>query len=161
MPASLEVGAFAPAFALPDGEGGIVTLADHLGRPVVLYFYPKDDTSGCTTEALDFSALAASFAAADTAVIGMSPDTPQSHGRFRDKYNLSIRLASDETKEALADYGVWVEKAMYGRRYMGVERTTVLIDRSGRVARVWRKVKVACHAAEVLTAAQALATAAR
>ncbi len=131
-------------------------LDDFAGRLLVLYFYPKDDTSGCTAEALEFSALAGDFAAAGAAVLGVSPDPVKSHNKFRDKHALAIPLASDETKETLGAYGVWVEKSMYGRKYMGVERTTMLVDRAGRIARVWPKVKVKGHAAEVLAAVKAL-----
>jgi peroxiredoxin Q/BCP len=122
----------------------------------VLYFYPKDDTSGCTREAQDFQALRQDFAAAETEIIGVSPDSLKSHDKFRAKYGLDLTLASDETKAMLEAYGVWVEKSMYGRKYMGVERTTVLIDRDGRIARVWSKVKVPEHAREVLEAARGL-----
>ena len=122
----------------------------------MLYFYPKDDTSGCTLEAQNFQALKQDFAAADTEIIGVSPDSLKSHDRFRAKYGLDFTLASDEAKTMLQAYGVWLEKRMYGRTYMGVERTTVLIDREGRIARVWNKVKVKGHAQEVLAAARAL-----
>ena len=122
----------------------------------MLYFYPKDDTSGCTLEAQAFNALADAFAAADTVVIGVSPDPMKSHDKFREKYGLGFPLASDETKTMLEAYGVWVEKSMYGRKYMGVERTTVLIDRDGTIAQVWPKVKVPGHADAVLAAAKAL-----
>lgn len=152
----LQVGSVAPAFSLPMAGGREISLASFAGRKVVLYFYPKDDTSGCTKEAQEFSALKAAFAAVDTEVIGLSPDSPASHGKFAGKYDLDLSLASDESKETLAAYGVWVEKSMYGRKYMGVERTTVLIGRDGTVARVWPKVKVPGHAAEVLEAATAL-----
>ncbi len=152
----LQVGSTAPAFSLPMAGGREISLASFAGRKVVLYFYPKDDTSGCTKEAQEFSALKAAFAAVDTEIIGLSPDSPASHGKFAGKYDLDLSLASDESKETLAAYGVWVEKSMYGRKYMGVERTTVLIGRDGKVARVWPKVKVPGHAAEVLEAATAL-----
>lgn len=152
----LQVGSVAPAFSLPMAGGREISLASFAGRKVVLYFYPKDDTSGCTKEAQEFSALKAAFAAVDTEIIGLSPDSPASHGKFAGKYDLDLSLASDESKETLAAYGVWVEKSMYGRKYMGVERTTVLIGRDGKVARVWPKVKVPGHAAEVLEAAKAL-----
>ena len=152
----LQVGSVAPAFSLPMAGGREISLASFAGRKVVLYFYPKDDTSGCTKEAQEFSSLKAAFADADTEIIGLSPDSPASHGKFAGKYDLDLSLASDESKETLAAYGVWVEKSMYGRKYMGVERTTVLIGRDGKVARVWPKVKVPGHAAEVLEAAKAL-----
>ena len=156
MAHSIEVGSAAPDFALPDQDGHTVRLRDFAGRPLVLYFYPKDDTSGCTAEALDFSALAEDFAAAGAAVLGVSPDSVKSHVKFRDKHALAIPLASDEEKTVLEAFGVWVEKSMYGRKYMGVERTTVLVDKDGTIARVWPKVKVKDHAAAVLAAVEAL-----
>ena len=154
--ADLTAGDMAPDFSLPRDGGGSVSLAEMRGSPVVLYFYPKDDTSGCTTEALAFSALADEFAKAGVKVIGLSPDPVKSHDKFVAKHGLSVILASDEDKTALSAYGVWKEKSMYGRSYMGVERSTFLIDRDGRVAAVWRKVKVAGHAEAVLKAARAL-----
>ena len=156
MAQSIEVGALAPDFALPDQDGHTVRLGDFAGRALVLYFYPKDDTSGCTAEALEFSALADDFAAAGAAVLGVSPDPVKSHVKFRDKHALAIPLASDEDKAMLEAYGVWVEKSMYGRKYMGVERTTMLVDKAGTIARIWPKVKVKDHAAEVLAAVEAL-----
>lgn len=156
MAQSIEVGSPAPEFALPDQDGHTVRLDDFAGRPLVLYFYPKDDTSGCTAEALDFSALAEDFAAAGATVLGVSPDSVKSHGKFRDKHALTIPLVSDEEKTMLDAYGVWAEKSMYGRKYMGVERTTMLVDRAGSIARIWSKVKVKGHAAEVLAAVRAL-----
>ena len=152
----LTIGTMAPAFSLPATDGRQIALEDLKGRKAVLYFYPKDDTSGCTLEAQAFQALRSDFAAADTEIIGVSPDTLKSHDRFRAKYGLDLILASDEARTMLEAYGVWVEKSMYGRRYMGVERTTVLIDRDGKVAQVWNKVKVPGHAEEVLTAAKGL-----
>ena len=154
--ADLTAGDMAPDFSLPRDGGGSVSLAEMRGSPVVLYFYPKDDTSGCTTEALAFSALADEFAKAGVKVIGLSPDPVKSHDKFVAKHGLSVILASDEDKTALSAYGVWKEKSMYGRTYMGVERSTFLIDRDGRVAAAWRKVKVAGHAEAVLKAARAL-----
>ena len=156
MAQSIEVGSKAPEFALPNPDGHAVGLSDFIGRPLVLYFYPKDDTTGCTAEALEFSALAKNFAAAGAAVLGVSPDSPKSHGKFRDKYSLAITLASDEEKTMLEAYGVWVEKSMYGRKYMGVERTTMLVDAVGSIVKIWPKVKVKGHAAEVLAAVEAL-----
>ncbi len=153
---SLTIGTRAPAFFLPATDGREISLDSLKGRKVVLYFYPKDDTSGCTLEAQNFQALKQDFAAADTEIIGVSPDSLKSHDRFRAKYGLDFTLASDEAKTMLQAYGVWLEKRMYGRTYMGVERTTVLIDREGRIARVWNKVKVKGHAQEVLAAARAL-----
>ena len=153
---TLAEGDVAPAFKLPATDGRELTLDGLKGRKVVLYFYPKDDTSGCTREAQDFDALREAFAACDTEVIGVSADGLSSHDKFKTKYGLDLTLASDEAKGALEAYGVWVEKSMYGRKYMGVERSTVLIDRDGRIARVWPKVKVPGHAQEVLEAARAL-----
>ena len=152
----LKEGDPAPAFDLPGAGGEKLSLAALKGKKVVLYFYPKDDTSGCTKEAIEFNSLRDKFAKAKTIVVGMSPDPVKSHDKFRTKYELSLPLASDEKKETLGAYGVWVEKSMYGRSYMGIERSTFLIDAEGRLARIWRKVKVAGHAEEVLAAAQAL-----
>lgn len=152
----LQQGDRPPEFSLACTDGRMVDLAGLKGRKAVLYFYPKDDTSGCTREAKEFSELAGAFAAAQAEVIGISPDDLRSHERFRAKHGLTLTLASDEAKEALQAFGVWAEKSMYGRSYMGVERTTVLLDRDGTVARIWSKVKVPGHAAEVLAAAQAL-----
>jgi len=153
---SVDVGGIAPAFDLETDEGGRVGLDALRGRKVVLYFYPKDDTSGCTSEAIDFTSLGGDFAAADTVVIGVSKDSVESHAKFRRKHGLGVRLASDPDGRAVEAYGSWVEKSMYGRTYMGIDRSTFLIDREGRVAKVWRKVRVAGHAAQVLAAAQAL-----
>jgi thioredoxin-dependent peroxiredoxin len=151
-----EVGDPAPDFALPTGGGGHVRLAGYKGRAVVLYFYPKDDTSGCTAEAIAFSGLKAKFDTAGAAVVGVSPDSAASHARFKDKHRLAVELAADPERAAIEAYGVWKEKSMYGRKYFGVERSTFLIDREGRIARIWRKVKVPGHAEEVLAAAKAL-----
>lgn len=152
----LVVGQPAPAFSLKRDGGGEISLAAHAGKKVVLYFYPKDDTSGCTKEAMEFNALRAQFAAANTVIIGVSPDSVASHDKFIKKYDLAFPLGSDEEKAMLSAYGVWVEKSMYGRKYMGVERTSVLIDTAGKIARLWPKVKVPGHAAEVLAAAEGL-----
>ena len=152
----LTAGSAAPAFTLPGVAGREISLAALTGRKVVVYFYPKDDTSGCTKEAQEFDALRAAFAEAETEVIGISPDGPASKAKFAKKYGLELALAADEERSAVQAYGVWAEKSMYGRRYMGVERTTFLIDREGTIARVWPKVKVPGHAAEVLAAARAL-----
>ncbi|HEX8665107.1 MAG TPA: peroxiredoxin [Beijerinckiaceae bacterium] len=146
----------APDFTLPATGGTTIGLSALRGRKVVLYFYPKDDTSGCTLEAQNFNRLKGEFETVDTEVIGISPDSLKSHDKFRAKYGLDLTLASDEAKEMLEAYGVWAEKSMYGRKYMGVERTTVLIDRDGRIAEVWSKVKVPGHAEAVLEAARAL-----
>ena len=152
----LTAGDMAPDFYLPRNGGGTVSLSESAGKPVILYFYPKDDTSGCTTEAIDFSGLAAEFQTLGAIVIGISPDSVKSHDKFAAKHSLSVVLASDEEHKALEAYGVWKEKSMYGKTYMGVERSTFLIDGSGKIAEVWRKVKVAGHAAAVLKATQAL-----
>ena len=148
----------APDFELPTDAGEALKLSRLKGKPVVLYFYPKDDTSGCTAEAKDFSRLAPDFRRAGVEVIGVSPDSVESHGKFRKKYDLAIRLAADGDKTVAMAYGVWVEKSMYGRKYMGVELSTFLIDAKGRIARSWRKVKVPGHAEAVLAAAKALDT---
>ena len=155
-PITLGPGDDAPDFTLPGGGGATLSLADFRGRKLVLYFYPKDDTSGCTREAQAFNGLRAVFEAEGTAIVGVSPDSVASHDRFARKYDLAFPLASDEGKAMLEAYGVWAQKSMYGRKYMGVERTTLLIDREGRVARVWSPVKVPGHAEEVLEAARAL-----
>jgi peroxiredoxin Q/BCP len=152
----LQAGDAAPDFTLPRDGKGDVSLADFREKALVLYFYPKDDTSGCTAEAIDFNRLANDFAAAGAAVVGVSPDPVKRHDKFRDKYELVFPLLADETKQVLEAYGVWVEKSMYGRKYMGVERSTFLIGRDGKIAKVWRKVKVPGHAQEVLNAAKAL-----
>ena len=152
----LDVGDKAPAFTLPDAGGGKTTLKSFAGKKLVLYFYPKDDTPGCTKEAIDFSGLRASFEKAGTVVAGVSPDSCTSHAKFAKKHHLGVTLLADETKAMLEAYGVWTEKSLYGRKYMGVERTTFLIGSDGRIARVWRKVKVPGHAEEVLEAAKAL-----
>ena len=152
----LKAGDKAPKFRLATDGGGEVSSAALKGRPYVLYFYPKDDTSGCTAEAIAFNGLRAKFAAAGTALIGVSPDNAASHDRFKRKHDLQFALAADPERTAIEAYGVWKEKSMYGRKYFGVERSTFLIGRDGRVARVWRKVKVPGHAEEVLAAAKAL-----
>jgi thioredoxin-dependent peroxiredoxin len=151
-----EEGQKAPDFDLATDSGDRVKLSGLKGKPVVVYFYPKDDTSGCTKEAQAFTELASAFAAAGTRVIGISPDTVESHAKFRSKYDLGIDLAADPQRVAIEAFGVWVEKSMYGRKYMGVDRSTFLIDPQGKVARVWRKVKVPGHAEEVLAAVKAL-----
>jgi peroxiredoxin Q/BCP len=154
--AEIIEGSAAPDFELPRDGGGSFSLSSLAGKPVVLYFYPKDDTSGCTVEANDFTALAPEFGEIGVTVVGMSPDCAKSHDKFKKKHDLDVILASDEDKETLQAYGVWVEKSMYGRKYMGVERSTFLIGADGKVNRVWRKVKVPGHAQEVLEAAQSL-----
>ncbi|AMY70041.1 peroxiredoxin [Frigidibacter albus] len=153
---SLDPGSAAPDFTLPRDGGDTLTLSGLRPQKVVLYFYPRDDTPGCTTEALDFSRLQQEFAAAGTVVIGLSKDSVKAHDKFCAKHGLGVILVSDEGADTCERYGVWVEKTMYGKTSMGIERTTVLIDGAGKVARVWRKVKVPGHAAEVLDAARAL-----
>jgi thioredoxin-dependent peroxiredoxin len=151
---TIAEGAPAPAFDLPTDEGDNITLAGLKGKKVVLYFYPKDDTSGCTTQAQQFTAAADDFAKTGAVVVGVSRDTVKSHARFRAKHGLNVRLGADESGAVTEAYGVWVEKSMYGRQYMGIERATFLIDGAGVVRRVWRKVKVAGHVQAVLTATQ-------
>lgn len=146
----------APAFKLPRDGGGTVSLADFKGRKLVLYFYPKADTPGCTKESIAFSGLKKAFAAADTEVIGVSADPVKAQDKFRDKHDLKIALASDESKEMLTAYGVWGDKSMYGRLFKGVKRTTFLIGPDGKIAQVWENVKVDGHAEAVLAAAKAL-----
>ncbi|MFG1463140.1 peroxiredoxin [Xanthobacter sp. DSM 24535] len=150
-------GAPAPAFTLPRDGGGSVSLSDFAGRKLVLYFYPKADTPGCTKEAIAFNRLRAEFARADTDILGVSADPVAKQDKFKTKYDLEIPLASDEATAMLAAYGVWGEKSMYGRKYMGIERVTLLIGRDGTIAKVWPKVKVDGHPEEVLEAAKALA----
>ena len=151
MPA---IGQPAPSFTLPRDGGTDVSLADYAGQMVVLYFYPKDDTPGCTTEAIDFSAEAEAFAAAGAVVLGVSRDTVKKHEKFRDKHGLKVALLADEDGAVCEAYGVWVEKSMYGRTYMGIERATFLISPDGKVLHMWRKVKVPSHVEEVLAQLQ-------
>lgn len=146
----LTIGGTAPDFTLPRNGEGTVTLSKLQGKAVILYFYPKDDTSGCTAEAIDFSALGGEFEAANAVVIGISPDSVKSHDKFAAKHSLSVMLASDEERRVLEAYGVWKEKSMYGKKYMGVERTTFLVAPDGKIAEIWNKVKVAGHAQAVL-----------
>jgi peroxiredoxin Q/BCP len=152
----VQDGDVAPDFTLHDDTGAVVQLSKLRGRSVVVYFYPKDDTSGCTQEAKDFSCLADEFAAAGAEIIGISPDSTASHQKFKIKHGLSLRLLADDTKTVAEAYGVWVEKSMYGRKYMGVERSTFLIDASGKLRKSWRKVKIPGHAEVVLAAVRAL-----
>ncbi|MET3790517.1 thioredoxin-dependent thiol peroxidase [Aquamicrobium terrae] len=152
----LKIGDEAPQFSLPKDGGDVIRLADFTGRPVVVYFYPKDDTAGCTSEAIDFSRLKPEFDKAGAAVIGISPDSARKHDKFKAKHELSIALAADEERKAIEAYGVWVEKQMYGRSYMGVERATFLVGRDGRIAAIWRKVRVKGHAEVVLEAVRSL-----
>ena len=152
---SIDVGSPAPAFTLETPEGP-VSLSDFAGQKLVLYFYPKDDTSGCTAEAIAFSGLADDFRNAGTTVIGVSKDSVASHRKFATKHNLTIRLGADPEGTTVEAYGAWVEKSMYGKKYMGIDRSTFLIGPDGKVAALWRKVKVPGHADAVLKAAKAL-----
>jgi peroxiredoxin Q/BCP len=156
MSAKIAVGGKAPDFTLPRDGGSEVSLGDFKGKKLVLYFYPKADTEGCTIEAKDFSRLAPAFTRAKTAILGVSADPVKKQDRFKTKHDLTIALASDETQEMLNAYGVWAEKSMYGRKYMGILRNTYLIGPDGKIAHIWEKVKVAGHAEEVLAAAKAL-----
>ena len=152
----LNIGDIAPAFTLPRDDGGQVSLTDYAGQSVVLYFYPRDDTPGCTKEAIGFTEMSAEFAAANTVVIGASKDSVQKHDKFREKHSLGVVLVSDEESDLCETYGVWVEKNMYGRTYMGIERATFLIGPDGKIAQIWRKVKVPGHVEAVLEAVRAL-----
>lgn len=152
----LDDGNKAPSIEMPCDDGSKIKLSGRKGRVIVLYFYPKDDTPGCTTEAKDFSCLAAQFKAAGADVIGVSPDSVESHKKFKSKHDLNIVLAADEDRAAATAFGVWVEKSMYGRKYMGVERSTFLISKSGTILKSWRSVKVPRHAEEVLAVVKAL-----
>lgn len=157
---NLKIGDQAPDFSLPadttTDPNASFTLSSMRGNPVVIYFYPKDDTSGCTKEAIDFTQLKPQFDKLNTHIIGISPDSTAKHQKFRTKHELEITLVADEERSALEAYGVWVEKSMYGRKYMGVERTTFLIDAEGKIAQIWPRVKVTGHAQKVLEAVQAL-----
>lgn len=152
----LDTGDTAPGFTLPRDGGGEVSLSDFAGKPVVVYFYPRDDTPGCTTETVEFSADLDAFAALGATVIGISKDSVKSHDKFRDKHSLGVILASDENGDTCERYGVWGEKSMYGKTFMGITRATFLIGPDGKVARAWPKVKVAGHVAEVLDTLRAL-----
>src|ERR1044072_3105212 len=152
----LTEGDLVPDVALTGMDGERGSPRDFKGNKLVLYFYPKDDTSGCTREAQDFTALAAEFENAGTWILGVSKDSPKSHAKFAGKYGLKVKLASDEDGSVCEAFGTWVEKSLYGRKYMGIERAPFLIARGGPVARAWRKVKVAGHADEVLAAAREL-----
>lgn len=154
--AAPSIGTVAPNFDLPRDGGGRVSLSQFSGRPVVLFFYPKDDTTGCTAESLAFTNLAADFEAAGAAVIGLSPDSVACHDKFKKKHDLSVLLASDEEKTTLQAYGVWKQKTMYGRSFMGVERTTFLVAPDSLVAAIWQKVRVPGHAEIVLAAVRNL-----
>ncbi len=152
----ISVGKKAPDFELPTDGGNVFRLSDQIGTSVVLYFYPKDDTPGCTAEAIAFTGLADQFAEQGAVILGVSPDSARMHEKFKAKYELTIRLAADTEKDVVMRYGVWVKKSRYGREYLGVDRTTVLVGPDGRIAEIWRKVKVEGHAAEVLEAVKKL-----
>ncbi len=152
----LESGAKAPDFDLPSDQGSNIKLSKLKGKPVVVYFYPKDDTPGCTTEAKDFSCLIDDFKKLGAEIIGISPDSSASKAKFRKKHALAVQLAADEERKTCEAYGVWVEKSMYGKTYMGVERSTFLVGKDGKIARAWHKVKVPGHAEEVLQAVKTL-----
>jgi len=156
MALPLAPGVKAPRFSIEADSGGKIALKDLAGKKVVLYFYPKDDTPGCTKEAIAFSADIAKFKRAGAVVIGVSKDSLAKHRKFKGKHDLRVILAADESGEVIENYGVWVEKNMYGRKFMGIERATFLIDASGVIRRVWRKVKVNGHAEDVLAAVKAL-----
>ena len=153
---ALTEGARAPAFRLPRDGGDTVSLSDYSGKKLVLFFYPRADTPGCTKEAIDFTRLASAFAESQTATLGVSADSPRTQEAFRDKHQLSVPLVSDEPHEMLEAYGAWGEKSMYGRTFQGILRTTVLIGADGRIIKIWRNVKVDGHADEVLATARAL-----
>lgn len=153
---ALDEGAKLPAIDLATPGGGRVNLRDHIGKTFVLYFYPKDDTSGCTREAQDFSRLYPEFQALGADLLGVSRDTPIKHQKFIDKYDLTVPLATDDKDEAIDAFGVWVEKSLYGRTYMGIDRSTFLFDAQGTLIRTWRRVRVPGHAAAVLEAIRAL-----
>lgn len=153
--ADVTEGAAAPDFELA-GADGPIRLSDFKGKALVLYFYPKDDTAGCTREAQDFSAAIADFASAGAAVVGVSKDSLARHAKFAAKYDLKVQLASDPEGVVIERYDSWVEKSLYGRKYMGIDRSTFLIDSAGRIRRIWRKVKTAGHAQQVLDAVREL-----
>ena len=153
---SINVGDRAPDFTMPTDGDGKVALAELAGKNVVLYFYPKDDTSGCTAEACAFQEALPNFAGIDAVIVGVSKDSPAKHDKFKAKYNLAFTLISDEEGKLCEAFGTWVEKSMYGRKYFGIERSTFLIDQTGTVRNVWRKVKVTGHAKDVLKAVEAL-----
>jgi thioredoxin-dependent peroxiredoxin len=153
---ALNEGAKAPSFQLPRDGGNVISLTDFAGKKLVLFFYPRADTPGCTKEAIDFTRLRNAFAEAGTAVVGVSGDPPRAQEAFRNKHQLGVPLASDEKHEMLQAYGVWGEKSMYGKTFLGILRTTVLVGADGRIVRIWRNVRVDGHADEVLAAAQAV-----
>ena len=151
----LEVGKKAPDFSLLNQDGNKISLKDYLGKKVVLYFYPKDDTSGCTKEACSFSADLPKFSKVDAIILGVSPDSVKSHKKFSEKYKLKFDLLADEEKKIVEKYGVWKEKSMYGRKYMGVERTTFIINENGKIKKIFNKVKVEGHNKEVMESLKA------
>jgi len=157
MAKDLNVGDKAPSFSLATDGGGRISLKDLSGKPIVLYFYPKDDTSGCTREAVAFTGLMAKFNRLGVKVIGVSKDSVESHDKFKSKHDLGVVLGSDPDGKVVESYGCWVEKSLYGRKYMGIDRSTFLIDPKGKISRIWRKVKVPGHAEDVLEAAKAMA----
>ncbi len=146
----LDIGNKAPNFKLPNKDGNTISLKDFKGKNVIVYFYPKDLTPGCTKQAISFTEYSEEFAKRETVIIGISPDSSASHEKFTKKHNLNLILLADEEKQAIESYGVWKEKKMYGRTFMGVERSTFLVDRTGTVQAIWRKVKVAKHIKEIL-----------
>ncbi len=152
----INEGDVAPSFKLPSDGGGEFDLSAHAGKIIVLYFYPKDDTTGCTKQAQGFSENVDKFSALGAEIVGVSPDPAKSHDKFKTKHNLAITLIADPDKQAIEAYGVWAEKKMYGKAYMGVDRSTFLIGPDGRIAKVWRSVKVPGHVEEVLAAVEAL-----
>ncbi|MEE2692841.1 MAG: peroxiredoxin [Pseudomonadota bacterium] len=156
LPKILEEGSKAPAFSLPTDGGGKASLKDFAGETLVLYFYPKDDTEGCTREAVGFSEQIKAFQKAGAAVLGVSKDTVAKHDKFKEKHGLKVILGSDETGKTIEAYGVWGEKTLYGRKFMGIERSTFLIDGKGVIRKIWRKVRVPGHVDEVLEAVKAL-----
>tara|TARA_B100001113_G_scaffold282409_1_gene237390 strand:+ start:101 stop:568 length:468 start_codon:yes stop_codon:yes gene_type:complete len=152
MTKELKIGEAAPSFSLPANGGRTVSLSDYAKRKLVIYFYPKDNTPGCTTEAIDFTTAVKDFDKANTDIVGVSADSVKKHENFIEKHNLGITLLSDEQQDMLTAYGVWVEKNMYGRKFMGIERATFLIDADGKIEQIWRKVKVKGHVEAVLEA---------
>ncbi len=156
MTGNLQIGDDAPNFSLPTGDGTLASIAEFRGKNLVIFFYPKDDTPGCTKESIAFSQARGDFQACNTEIVGISIDSPKSHAKFAAKHELAVTLVSDEEKSAVEAFGVWVEKNMYGRKYMGTERATFLIDSEGKIAQIWRKVKVPGHVEAVLEAAKAL-----
>jgi len=150
MSKPISIGDQAPDFTLPGDGGKDISLKDYRGQNLILYFYPKDDTSGCTTEALDFTANLPKFSKLNSQIVGVSKDSAAKHDKFKAKHALKISLAADEELSAIQAYGVWVEKSMYGRKYMGIERSTFLIDSTGKIIEIWRKVRVKGHVDAVL-----------